>query len=92
MIRSFRSEELQRLWNEGKDLEHKTLITIQILDALDVVDLASTPQNAAFIGFRYDEWIENGQPRYGVMITGHWLISYSWSDGHAIDVDLERID
>jgi toxin HigB-1 len=92
MIRSFRSEELHRLFKSGKALEKKTLEAQKILDVLDVVDLASEPRDAAFIGFRYDEWTEGDRQRYGVLISDHWLISYGWSDGHAIDVDLERLD
>jgi toxin HigB-1 len=92
VIRSFRSEELQRLFKSGRALEKKTLDAQKILDVLDVVDLASEPQDAAFIGFRYDEWTEGGRQRCGVMISDHWLVSYGWSEGHAIDVDLERLD
>ena len=92
MIRSFRHARLQQLWNAGKTLEFRTPDALTILDALDVVDLASAPQDAAFTGIRYDEWIDGIDKRYGVMVTDHWLISFGWSDGHAIDVDLERID
>jgi toxin HigB-1 len=92
MIGSFRSSELEKLFEVGKGLEKKTLIAQTILDFLDVVDLASEPRDAAFVGFRFDEWTENNQQRYGVMISDHWLISYGWSNGHAIDVDLERLD
>ena len=92
MIRSFRSSELEKLWKAGRALRFKTIDTQQIFDCLDVVDSASEPHDAAFIGFRFDEWIEGGQQRYGAMVSDHWLISYSWSDGHAIGVDLERLD
>jgi toxin HigB-1 len=92
MIRSFRSDELQKLFKSGKALEKKTLIARSVLDVLDVINSASGPRDAAFVGFRFDEWLEDSQQRYGVMISDHWLISYGWSDGHAIDVDLERLD
>lgn len=92
MIRSFRHASLQKLWTAGKTTEFKTLDTQKILDCLDVVDAASTPEDTAFTGFRYDEWMEGKQKRHGVMVADHWLVSFGWSDGHAIDVDLERID
>ena len=92
MIRSFRNMALQRLWVSRRDLDKKTPATLAILDALDVVDTASSPQDCAFIGFRFDEWSEGKQQRFGISITDHWLLSYGWSDGHAIDVDLERIE
>jgi hypothetical protein len=42
----------------------------------------------AFFGQFY-EWNEDGERRFGVMVTEHWLISFGWSEGHAVDVDLE---
>jgi plasmid maintenance system killer protein len=92
MLASFRNTELQRLWRLGKPVSQKTLVTQHILDALDVIDAAGSPRDPAFIGFRFDEWNEKGEQRYGVMVSDHWLISYGWSDGHAIDVDLERLE
>ena len=92
MLASFRQKELQQLWERGKPLPQKTLIAQNILDVLDVIDAAGSPRDPAFIGFRFDEWSEDGRARYGVMVSDHWLISYGWSDGHAVDVDLERID
>lgn len=94
MIRSFRKSQpgLQLLWKLGKDLALKTILAEQILDVLYVVNSSNAPQDAAFTGFRYDEWVEGEDKRHGIMISDHWLISFGWSDGHAIDVDLERID
>jgi plasmid maintenance system killer protein len=92
MIRTFRHSALQKLWTVGKTTEFKTVDTQKILDCLEVVDAASTPQDTAFTGFRYDEWTEGKSKRYGVMVSDHWLVSFGWSDGHATDVDLERIE
>lgn len=92
MLASFRNADVEKLWKLGKPLRQKTLVTQQILDVLDVIDAAGSPRDPAFVGFRFDEWMEGGQPRYGVSVSEHWLISYGWSDGHAIDVDLERLE
>ena len=92
MIRSFRHKELKSLWELVKPLSQKTLIAQTILDVMDSIDAAGAPRDPAFNGFRFDEWIEGNQQRYGIMVSDHWLISYGWSDGHAIDVDLERLD
>jgi hypothetical protein len=80
------------LSNFGKSEEQRTPITQAIMDVLDVLDAAQEPHDAAFIGFRFDEWLEEGKSRYGVLITDHWLISFGWNDDHAVDLDLERID
>jgi plasmid maintenance system killer protein len=92
MIRSFRDSGLKQLWENGDQLPNKTLIAEKMYDVLDSIDVAGSPLDPAFIGFRFHEWKEENQPRYGLLVTDHWLISYSWSDGHAVDVDLERID
>lgn len=92
MLASFRSAELRRLWTLGKPLRQKTLVTQQIIDVLDVIDAAGSPRDPAFVGFRFDEWMEEAHQRYGVSVSEHWLISYGWNDGHAIDVDLEKLE
>lgn len=92
MIRSFRNRDLKQMWEASKPLPHKTLIAEGVLDILDSIDAAVSPGDPAFKGFRFDEWLENEEQRYGVMLTNHWLISYGWSEGHAVSVDLERIE
>ncbi len=92
MIRSFRNKELRKLWESSQPLPLKTLIAEAIFDIMDSIDAAGSPRDPAFNGFRFDEWTESNQQRYGVMVSDHWLISYGWSDGHAVDVDLERLD
>lgn len=92
MIQSFRSESLQRFWQASAPLPYKTLIASTILDALYALHSASLPSDAAFAGYRFDEWLEQGETRYGILISEHWLISYGWLNGKAIDVDLERLD
>ena len=92
MIGSFRNRGLQLLFTLGKDLEFKSIDAQRIIKVLDVVDLVSSPRDAAFVGVRYDEWMEGNEKRYGIMVSDHWLVSFGWSEVHAIDVDLERID
>ena len=71
MIRSFRHRGLEKLWNSNKALDFKTLDTQRILDCLDVVNSVGAPQDAAFTGFRYDEWMEGKDKRYGIMVSDH---------------------
>jgi len=92
MIQSFRNHDLQRLWEDGKPLPHKTLIAGNILRVLDLIVAASAPYDVAFYGIRFDEWPQDATQRYGVMVTDHWLISFAWRDGDAIEIDLERLD
>jgi plasmid maintenance system killer protein len=92
MLRSFRNQNLERLWRSGREVPQKTLDTRSILRVLDAIDSALNPYDVAFSGNRFDEWMENGHQRFGAMVSEHWLVSFSWNDGHALDVDLERID
>lgn len=91
MLKSFRSKNLERAWTFGKELPHRTPTAVQIFDALDVINAVDAPRDASFAGFRFDEWTEAGQLRFGVMITQRWLVSYSWDGHNAIDAGLERI-
>jgi toxin HigB-1 len=92
MIQSFRNEGLQRFWQASSPLPYKTLIAEAMLDVLYSIHSANSPHDTAFIGYRFDEWEEQDQKRYGIMISDHWLLSYGWADGKAVEVDLERLD
>jgi plasmid maintenance system killer protein len=88
MIGSFRNRDLKNVWVFGKDRTPEKLPVREIHWLLDALDAATAPHQVAFLG-RFYEWEERGEQRYGVAITSHWTISYGWSDGHAVDVDLE---
>ena len=88
MIRSFRNRDLKKAWEFGKSFAHKKLPSRETFWVLDALNAATAPREVAFFGSFY-EWTEAGQQRYGVAISEHWTISYGWSDGHAVDVDLE---
>ena len=71
---------------------HRTLETRSILRVVDAINSAVTPYDVAFSGNRFDEWEEGNNQRYGAMISDHWLVTFSWTEGHAVEVDLERLD
>jgi plasmid maintenance system killer protein len=88
MIRSFRNRDLKKAWELGKDVAHKNLPARETYWVLDALNAANAPREVAFLG-RFFEWDENGERRYGVAITDHWTVSFGWSGGHAVEVDLE---
>ena len=88
MIGSFRNRDLKNAWESGKEFSHKKLPSRDVFWVLDALHVATDSRELAFFG-RFYEWIEAGEQRYGVGITEHWTISYGWSNGHAVDVDLE---
>jgi plasmid maintenance system killer protein len=87
----FRSEELRKLWELGKALEHKTTSAKLIIVCLDVLSASAEPIDVAFVGVRFDAWVENGNKRYGVMMTEHWLVTFGWDEGRPVEIDLEWI-
>lgn len=92
MIRSFRSQELERLWERNRDIEKSTPLTKLILRMLYALDVAQNPVDVVFLGQRFDQWTEGHAERFGLTISNHWLVSFSWIQGHATDIDLERIE
>ena len=92
LIQSFRHKGLQQLFTSGRTLKDKTQPAESIIIGLDIIDAARNPREAAFAGFRFDEWTENSTKRFGVMVANHWRLSFGWSGEHAIDVDLEHVE
>lgn len=92
MIRSFRNLELRNLWEHGKPLPHKMPAATLVLRLLDLIESASAPRDVAYFGFRFDEWVEQDAARFGVAITDHWILTYGWANGHAIELDFEWVN
>ena len=88
MIRSFRNRDLKKAWEFGKAFANKKLPARETYRVLDALNAATDPAEIAFFG-RFYEWTEGRERRYGVAVTEHWTISYGWSDGHAVEVDIE---
>jgi toxin HigB-1 len=91
MIRSFRNAALEKFWQSGKPLPHKMPAAETILRLMDLIEAAGSPRDVASFGFRFDEWVEQDVVRFGVMISDHWVLSYGWANGHAIELDLEWV-
>jgi plasmid maintenance system killer protein len=59
---------------------------------LDLLEAAIEPDSISGFGDRFDEWQEQGTQRYGLMVTEHWLLTYSWEGEDAVAVDFEWIN
>ncbi len=67
-------------------------IAREINVVLDILNGSEKPHDANFAGIRFDDWLEDGKPRYGVSLSDRWLISFSWNGQDAIEVDLELVN
>lgn len=91
MIRSFRNSGLQQFW-ERSDIERiPTDWSDRIAQVLDILDAATTPEDVAIPGLRFHAYPDGTQPRFAVMVSAAWRLSFAWQRGDAIDVDLEEV-
>ncbi|MGD9868530.1 MAG: type II toxin-antitoxin system RelE/ParE family toxin [Hyphomicrobiales bacterium] len=91
MIRSFRTRGLQQFW-ERSDVERiPTDWAERISQILDMLDAAAAPEDLAIPGLEFRAYAEGRQPRFGVMVSRAWRLSFAWERGDAIAVSLEEI-
>lgn len=91
MIKSFRSTALQAFWESSNVQRVPTDWVQRIEQVLDILGAASMPEDLAIPGLRFHSYTEGTKPRYAVMASKGWRISFSWSQGNAHDVDLDEI-
>jgi plasmid maintenance system killer protein len=53
------------------------------------LDDASRPEDMNLPGFRFHALVGRDRGRYAVNACGNWRITFGWTEGDAIDVDLE---
>jgi proteic killer suppression protein len=91
MIGSFRDEALKTFW-ERSDVQRLPTDWIErIAMILDLLDAASSPEDMAIPGLGFHGFAEGTKPRFGVMASKAWRVSFSWHQGRAHDVDLNEV-
>jgi len=91
MIRSFRNSGLRNFWERSEIERIPTDWAKKTAQILDLLDAATTPEDLAIPGLRFHAFPEGGQPRFGVMVSAAWRLSFAWTQGDAIDVDIEEV-
>ena len=91
MIRSFRNRGLRTFWERSEIERISTDWATKTALILDLLDAATKPQDLVIPGLRFHVFEEDNEPRYGVMVSDAWRLSFAWSRGDAIDVDLEEV-
>lgn len=88
MIASFRSKALRQFWEEGNRRGLRPDLVERILDRLTLLHAAAAVEDIDVPGARFHGL--HGVPRrYAVDVNKNWRITFGWSEGDAIDVDLE---
>jgi proteic killer suppression protein len=89
VIESFRHRGLKELFETGKsarirpDLQRRALVRLDALEAATSLDALHQP--------RFDFHPLRGRPqRYSIHINGPWCLTFEWSEGAALRVDLEQ--
>lgn len=89
MIRSFRSKDTARIWDETyartipRDIQRRTLLKLQILNAAtELRDLAIPSSN------RLEALKGNRRGQWSIRVNDQWRICFRWTPPDACDVEL----
>jgi proteic killer suppression protein len=88
VIRSFRSKDTQRLFNDDhcpryQSIERPAKRKLEVLDAATTLnDLANVPGN------RFEALKGNRAGQYSIRINDQWRLCFRWADGDAIEVEI----
>jgi len=89
VIRSFRHKVLERFFATGDGRRLSVQNTRRIANILRALDDASRPEDMNLPGFRFHALVGRDRGRYAVNASRNWRVTFGWSEGNAIDVDLE---
>jgi len=89
MIRSFKHKGLHELFEKGQSRRVQQSLQVRTLRRLDVLDTADSLTELDVPGFDFHAL--RGKPkRYSIHVNGPFCITFEWSDGEALRVDLEN--
>ena len=89
MLRTFKSKALAELWSKGTTKRIDIRLQARILIRLDALDASRTAEDMNLPGFRFHALVGRDKGRYAANASGNWRITFGWTEGDAIDVDLE---
>ncbi|MGH7913191.1 MAG: type II toxin-antitoxin system RelE/ParE family toxin [Candidatus Binataceae bacterium] len=90
MIRSFRSRPLADLWSKGRTPKIDSRLHKRMLIRLDRLNVASVPEQMNLPGFDFHALKGYAPTRYTVHVNGPWCLTFEFSAGDALRVDLEQ--
>ena len=89
MIRSFKDKALELFFATGEGRQLSVQNTRRSANILRALDDASRPEDMNLPGLRFHALGRRDRGRYAMNASGNWRSTFGWSEGNAIDVDLE---
>lgn len=90
VIASFRHRGLEAFWQNGSKAGIDAQMATRIGARLTALHGATRPQDMNLPGFDFHPLKGDRAGTYSVHANGPWCITFGWSGGDAIDVDLEN--
>ncbi len=90
MLRDFRHKGLSDLFRSGKAAKIRPDLQGRILRRLDALDAARNLSDLNVPGFDFHPLRGFKPTRYSVHVNGPWCITFEWTEGDAMRVDLEQ--
>jgi len=88
-IRSFRHEELKRLYEADEKRDVPGALVEKLTDVLLAIDEAERPSDAGlFSGWRLHPLKGDLKGFWSVSVSGNWRVIFRFERGDAFDVDL----
>lgn len=89
MIKSFANKQLKSLWTTGKSKIDQRLHK-RILRRLDVLNVATCPEDMNIPGFDFHILTGYTPLRYTIHVNGPWCITFEFHNEDAFIVDFEQ--
>ena len=87
MILSFKHRGLRALYNGRAARRVAPENVRKLMRILAVLDRSSAPQDMNLPGFRLHPLSDQRSGCYAVSVSGNWPVTFSFEDGHAVEVD-----
>lgn len=89
MIKTFRHRGLKQLFETGSSRSISDDLSRRLTRQLDFLNRVISPADMNLPGYRLHELIGERKDKWGVMVSANWLLTFSFQDRDAFDVDLE---
>jgi toxin HigB-1 len=88
MIEGFRHKGLEELYRHGETRRIGAALVRKCLRILQLLELARKPEDMNITGLRFHA-LHGKPPRWSARVTGNYRVTFGWSGGKALEVDLE---
>jgi proteic killer suppression protein len=89
MIRTFKSKNLKRFFENDNAKGIEQSLTSRLARRLDALDAATGAADLDLPGFDLHQLKGDRRGTWSVKVSGNWRVTFTFKDGHAYDVDLE---